>query len=121
MQMTEDSEYESKTGWHVLCRAFLQGGQADRQRTLESILFYQVWGHWRLGKRYVDKETTKSIGITSSGAHRIFYTDGHYGKLLHSSEGSELNLLASDSLKEDSMIIFILQRQTQRSLKKKKT
>lgn len=67
MQMTADSEYESKTGWHVLRRAFLQGGQAERQKTLELVPLYQVWGilEITLGKIYVDEETIKSVGTVS--------------------------------------------------------
>lgn len=106
---------------HCAGSFFKEAKQAERQRTWESVPLHWVWGilDITLGKMSVEEETTKAVcrGLTPLAITESSNSGGHCGLLplsQSSSEHSELPHLTSDSLNEDSMIILMLQRQTQR-------
>lgn len=76
MQMTENSEYESKAGWHCCAGSFSKGAkQVERGRTWKSVPSHQIWRivEITLRKIYVEWRDNQICGGTaSSGAHRIF-------------------------------------------------
>lgn len=75
MQMTENSEYGSRAGWHCCAGSSSEKAkQVERQQNWNLVPLHQIWRIWErtLGKIHVDKELTKSVGSGSSGAHRNF-------------------------------------------------
>lgn len=75
MQMTENSEYRSRAGWHCCAGSFSEKAkQAERQQNWNLVPLHWIWRIWErtLGKIHVDKELTKSVGTASSGALRNF-------------------------------------------------